>query len=94
MMLLRKFLKELRSSQHHLSSAVSTILMPMEVTNTRALVTHTSEPIALMMAMEILMKMPMVIGERPLIHKVTPVILVSGQQLVKVAFEAAFKSDS
>ena len=66
----------------------------MEVVNTRALETHTLESIAKMMATEISMKMPMVIGERPLIHKVTPVILVSGQQLVEVAFDAASKSDS
>ena len=68
--------------------------MPMEVVNTRALETHTLESIAKMMATEISMKMPMVIGERPLKHKVTPVILVSGQQLVEVVFDTVSKSDS
>ena len=93
-MLLRKFLKELRSSQHHLSSAASTILSPMEAANIRELETHTSELTAMMMATEILMKMPMVIGESPLQHKVTPVVLLSGHQLMEVAFDASFKLDS
>ena len=91
---MRKSLRALRSSQHHLSSVASTILMPMEVVNTRALETHTLESIAKMMATEISMKMPMVIGESLLQHKVTPVVLNSGQQLVEVAHDAAFKSDS
>ena len=66
----------------------------MEIANTRESVTHTSELKAMMMATEISMKMPMVIGERPLLHMVTPVVLTSGQQLVEVAFDAACKLDS
>ena len=46
------------------------------------------------MVTEILMEMPMVIGESSLQHKVTPVVLFSETQLVEVAFDAAFKSDS
>ena len=53
--------------------------------------THTSEP---MVATEILIQMLTVIGEGPLKQEITPVVLVSGQQLAEVAFEAACKSDS